>query len=56
MMSASQQNKLRKLLQYHPTTAGGMMNPDYVSVVARRLGRRGARGECASTTRRRTSC
>src|ERR1700680_2435372 len=33
MMSTPQQNKLRKLLQYHPTTAGGMMNPDYVSVV-----------------------
>ena len=31
-MSASQQHKLRKLLQYHPTTAGGMMSPDYVSV------------------------
>jgi Mg/Co/Ni transporter MgtE len=33
MMPAQQQNKLRKLLQYHPTTAGGMMNPDFVSVV-----------------------
>jgi Mg/Co/Ni transporter MgtE len=33
MMPAPQQNKLRKLLQYHPTTAGGLMNPDYVSVV-----------------------
>ena len=31
-MSASQQHKLRKLLQYHPTTAGGMMSPDYVWV------------------------
>ena len=33
LMSAAQQHKLRKLLQYHPTTAGGMMSPDYVSVV-----------------------
>jgi CBS domain-containing protein len=33
MMPAPQQNKLRKLLQYHPTTAGGMMNPDFISVV-----------------------
>ncbi|MEA2655162.1 MAG: hypothetical protein QOI23_527 [Chloroflexota bacterium] len=33
MLPAPQQNKLRKLLQYHPTTAGGMMNPDYISVV-----------------------
>ena len=32
MMSVGQQNKLRKLLQYHPTTAGGMMSPDYVWV------------------------
>jgi CBS domain-containing protein/sporulation protein YlmC with PRC-barrel domain len=32
-MSATQQHKLRKLLQYHPTTAGGMMSPDYVWVV-----------------------
>ena len=32
-MSAGQQHKLRTLLQYHPTTAGGMMNPDYVGVV-----------------------
>jgi CBS domain-containing protein len=33
LMPAPQQHKLRKLLQYHPTTAGGMMNPDYLSVV-----------------------
>ena len=33
MMSANQQHKLRKLLQYHPTTAGGMMSPDYVWVI-----------------------
>ena len=33
MMSTAQQHKLRKLLQYHPTTAGGMMSPDYVWVV-----------------------
>src|ERR1700680_2155768 len=33
LMSANQQHKLRKLLQYHPTTAGGMMNPDFVAVV-----------------------
>jgi CBS domain-containing protein len=33
MMSANQQHKLRKLLQYHPSTAGGMMSPDYVSAV-----------------------
>lgn len=32
-MSATQQHKLRKLLQYHPTTAGGMMSPDFVWVV-----------------------
>jgi CBS domain-containing protein/sporulation protein YlmC with PRC-barrel domain len=32
-MSPSQQHKLRKLLQYHPTTAGGMMSPDYAWVV-----------------------
>jgi Mg/Co/Ni transporter MgtE len=32
LMSPSQQHKLRKLLQYHPTTAGGMMSPDYVWV------------------------
>ena len=32
MMSAGQQHKLRKLLQYHPSTAGGMMSPDYVWV------------------------
>jgi magnesium transporter len=31
-LSPSQQHKLRKLLQYHPTTAGGMMSPDYVWV------------------------
>ena len=33
MMASSQQYKLRKLLQYHPTTAGGMMSPDYVWVL-----------------------
>ena len=33
LMSSHQQQKLRKLLQYHPTTAGGLMNPDFVAVV-----------------------
>ena len=33
MMSPSQQHKLRKLLQYHPSAAGGMMSPDYVWVM-----------------------
>src|SRR5439155_24652494 len=33
MTGASQQYKLRKLLQYHSTTAGGMSSPDYVWVV-----------------------
>lgn len=33
LMSANQQRKLRKLLQYHPNTAGGMMSPDYVWVI-----------------------
>ncbi len=33
LMAPNQQHKLRKLLQYHPTTAGGMMSPDYVWVV-----------------------
>ena len=32
LMAATQQHKLRKLLQYHPSSAGGMMSPDYVSV------------------------
>ena len=33
LMTAGAQRKLRKLLQYHPTTAGGMMSPDYVWVL-----------------------
>src|SRR5487761_145700 len=33
LMSPTQQHKLRKLLQYHPTAAGGMMNPDYIWVI-----------------------
>jgi len=33
LMAATQQRKLRKLLQYHPGTAGGMMSPDYVWVL-----------------------
>src|SRR5216684_1920824 len=33
LMYPNQQHKMRKLLQYHPTTAGGMMSPDYVWVV-----------------------
>jgi len=33
LMSPQQQHKLRKLLQYHPSTAGGMMSPDYVWVI-----------------------
>ena len=32
LMAPVQQHKLRKLLQYHPTTAGGMMSPDYAWV------------------------
>ena len=34
LMSAEAQHKLRKLLQYHPSTAGGMMSPDYVWVIS----------------------
>ena len=34
LMATSQQSKLRKLLQYNPTTAGGMMSPDYVWVIS----------------------
>src|SRR5260370_16513491 len=33
LMSPTAQHKLRKLLQYHPTTAAGMMSPDYVSSI-----------------------
>src|SRR2546425_4581334 len=33
LMSAQAQHKLRKLLQYHPSSAGGMMSPDYVWVI-----------------------
>ena len=33
LMSPRQQHKLRNLLQYHPSTAGGMMSPDYVWVI-----------------------
>jgi Mg/Co/Ni transporter MgtE len=33
LMSPDKQHKLRKLLQYHPHTAGGMMSPDYVWVI-----------------------
>ena len=33
LMSPLAQHKLRKLLQYHPSTAGGMMSPDYVWVI-----------------------
>jgi CBS domain-containing protein len=33
LMAAAAQHKLRKLLQYHPSTAGGMMSPDYVWVI-----------------------
>ena len=33
LMSPAQQHKLRSLLQYHPTAAGGMMNPDYIWVI-----------------------
>src|SRR5216683_1017323 len=32
MMSPTQPHKMRTLLQYHPSTAGGMMSPDYVWV------------------------
>src|SRR5260370_7894773 len=30
MMSPNQQHKMRKLLQYHPSTPGGLLIPDYV--------------------------
>jgi CBS domain-containing protein/sporulation protein YlmC with PRC-barrel domain len=33
LMPPQAQHKLRKLLQYHPSTAGGMMSPDYVWVI-----------------------
>ncbi len=33
LMSPVRQHKLRQLLQFHPSTAGGTMTPDYVSIV-----------------------
>src|SRR5579859_3240491 len=33
LMAPTQQHKLRALLQYHPSAAGGMMNPDYIWVI-----------------------
>jgi Mg/Co/Ni transporter MgtE len=33
-LPAPTQVKLRKLLSYHPETAGGLMNPDFISVPA----------------------
>jgi CBS domain-containing protein len=33
LMSPAQQHKLRALLQYHPSAAGGMMSPDYIWVI-----------------------
>lgn len=33
LLAAAQQHKLRKLLEFHPSTAGGTMSPDYVWVV-----------------------
>ena len=32
LMAPQQQHRLRALLQYNPTTAGGMMSPEYVAV------------------------
>lgn len=32
LMPAQQRQKLHALLQYHPSTAGGMMSPDYIAV------------------------
>src|SRR5207245_6291030 len=33
LMAEAAHHKLRKLLQYHPSTAAGMMSPDYVWVI-----------------------
>jgi CBS domain-containing protein len=33
LLPAQHRQKLHALLQYHPATAGGMMSPDYVSIV-----------------------
>ncbi|HEY1592138.1 MAG TPA: CBS domain-containing protein [Solirubrobacteraceae bacterium] len=33
LLPAANQHKIRSLLGYNPSTAGGMMNPDFVSVV-----------------------
>jgi CBS domain-containing protein len=35
LMPAAKQHKIRTLLGYNPQTAGGLMNPDFVSVAAR---------------------
>jgi CBS domain-containing protein len=32
LLPASQRQRLRALLQYHPATAGGMMSPDFIAV------------------------
>ena len=43
LLPPAKQRKIKGLLGYNPSTAGGVMSPDFVTVAARRDGRPGAR-------------
>ena len=46
LLPAAKQRKLKRLLGYNPSTAGGLMNPDFVSAAERRDGGGGALRRC----------
>ena len=52
LLPAAKQRKIKGLLGYNPSTAGGVMSPDFVTVAARRDGRAGARGGARPATSR----
>ena len=61
LLPAAKQRKIKRLLGYNPSTAGGLMNPDFVSVAASapRSSRRSswcARSDTAPGAHRSTSC
>ena len=50
LLPPTQRRQIEALLGYNPSTAGGLMSPDFISLRAERHGRAGDRRRCARAT------
>ena len=50
LLPPAQRRQIETLLGYNPSTAGGLMSPDFIALRRARDGRQGARSGCAAAT------